>query len=43
MVDVHPNPSQAKVDGAQALLPEDFVTLMGELQALASATGVEIS
>ena len=43
MVDVHPNPSEAKVDGAQALLPEDFVALMGELQNLASATGVELS
>ncbi len=43
MVDVHPNPSEAKVDGAQALLPEDFITLMGELQTLASATGVEVS
>lgn len=37
MVDVHPDPDQALVDGAQALLPEDFDTLVPELRALHTA------
>jgi 3-deoxy-7-phosphoheptulonate synthase len=39
MVDVHPHPERALVDGAQALLPEEFVELMGDVQRLAEATG----
>ena len=30
---VVPNPAEAKVDGAQALLPSDFTELMGEMAA----------
>lgn len=37
MVDVHPHPEKAMVDGRQALLPAQFETLMRELEALASA------
>lgn len=37
MVDVHPDPERALVDGAQALLPRDFDVLAPELRALHSA------
>ena len=37
MVDVHPRPSEAMVDGRQALLPEEFEILMRDLEAVASA------
>ncbi|MGD2060213.1 MAG: 3-deoxy-7-phosphoheptulonate synthase [Acidimicrobiia bacterium] len=39
MVDVHPNPDSALVDGPQALLPDDFARLMVELRAMATAVG----
>jgi 3-deoxy-7-phosphoheptulonate synthase len=39
MVDVHANPEQALVDGAQALLPEEMVALGGQLAAIAEALG----
>lgn len=34
LIDVHPSPDQALVDGAQALLPEQFDVLMEELRTL---------
>jgi 3-deoxy-7-phosphoheptulonate synthase len=37
MIDVHPRPSEALVDGRQALLPEEFEILMRDLEAVASA------
>ncbi len=37
MVDVHPTPDMAKVDGAQALLPADFGSLMDQVRRLAVA------
>jgi len=37
MVDVHPSPDTAKVDGAQALPPSDFSELMGQIKRLAAA------
>jgi 3-deoxy-7-phosphoheptulonate synthase len=37
MIDVHPRPHDAMVDGRQALLPAQFETLMRELEALAAA------
>lgn len=37
MVDVHPDPESALVDGTQALLPEEFGELMAELQRVAAA------
>ena len=42
MVDVHPAPDTAKVDGPQALLPADFDELMVEMRALADALGLTI-
>lgn len=39
LLDVHPSPETALVDGAQALLPEEFAALMVELQAVARAIG----
>lgn len=39
MIDVHPAPETALVDGAQALLPEEFVVFMEELRTLAAALG----
>ncbi len=40
MVDVHPTPHEALVDGLQALLPEEFEGLMAELRAVARAVGL---
>jgi 3-deoxy-7-phosphoheptulonate synthase len=37
MIDVHPAPETALVDGAQALLPGEFASLMGRVRALAAA------
>lgn len=37
MVDVHPTPDTAKVDGAQALLPGEFEELMDSVRRLAGA------
>jgi 3-deoxy-7-phosphoheptulonate synthase len=39
MIDVHPNPEQAMVDGAQALLPEEIAELGRQLAAIADAIG----
>ena len=39
LIDVHPSPEEALVDGAQALLPAEFNSLMGELRAIAAALG----
>jgi 3-deoxy-7-phosphoheptulonate synthase len=43
MIDVHPRPQEALVDGRQALLPNQFETLVGELEALASALSADRS
>ena len=37
LLDVHPNPAEAMVDGAQALTPEAFAGLMAQLRAVESA------
>ncbi len=42
MVEVHTNPEQAKSDGPQSLLPDQFVKMMGELRAIAQVVGREI-
>jgi 3-deoxy-7-phosphoheptulonate synthase len=42
MVDVHPSPEDALVDGAQALTPGEFDRLMEELRALAGSLGLSI-
>jgi 3-deoxy-7-phosphoheptulonate synthase len=39
LVDVHPNPHEALVDGGQALLPHEFDALMGYLRLVAAAVG----
>ncbi|MFN2543638.1 MAG: 3-deoxy-7-phosphoheptulonate synthase [Actinomycetota bacterium] len=39
MIDVHPEPSEALVDGSQALQPDELVVLANELSALAKALG----
>ncbi|MGH9167818.1 MAG: 3-deoxy-7-phosphoheptulonate synthase [Acidimicrobiia bacterium] len=42
MVDVHPAPEVALVDGAQALLPEEFTALMDQVRRLAEVMGLEL-
>ena len=42
MIDVHPAPDTAKVDGPQALLPRDFEELMDTMRSLASALDITI-
>ncbi len=39
MVDVHPHPERALVDGGQALPPEEFAELMDDVRKLADAIG----
>ncbi len=39
MVDVHPTPDTAKVDGPQALLPAEFAEMMISVNAIASVLG----
>lgn len=42
MIDVHPAPETALVDGAQAILPGEFEELMGQVRTLAEALGLEL-
>ena len=42
MVDVHPTPETALVDGPQAILPAEFAALMDEVRALAAAMHLEV-
>ena len=42
LIDVHQAPETAKVDGNQALLPDDFSRLMDDLRRLAQAMGVTL-
>jgi len=42
MVDVHPSPETALVDGPQAILPGEFTLLMEQARELAAVMGVEI-
>ena len=39
MVDVHPTPDTALVDGAQALLPSEFADLVMRVRSVAAAVG----
>jgi 3-deoxy-7-phosphoheptulonate synthase len=39
MIDVHPAPETALVDGAQAILPAEFAGLMARVRSLAAALG----
>ncbi len=42
LIEVHPNPKEALVDGLQSLTPSDFARLMKELRAIAKAIGRDI-
>ncbi len=42
MIEVHPNPEEAKSDGPQALVPDEFDQLMQDLRLIAKAVGREI-
>ena len=42
LIEVHPNPKEALVDGLQSLTPSDFKRLMGEIKAIAGVLGREI-
>jgi 3-deoxy-7-phosphoheptulonate synthase len=39
LIEVHPNPKEALVDGLQSLTPSDFTRLMRELRAIAQSVG----
>ncbi len=39
LIEVHPNPKEALVDGLQSLTPSDFTRLMGELRLIAESVG----
>ncbi len=39
LIEVHPNPKEALVDGLQSLTPSDFARLMEELKSIANAVG----
>jgi 3-deoxy-7-phosphoheptulonate synthase len=43
IVEVHYNPSEAQCDGPQALLPETFTALMGQLRSIAAIFGKEFA
>ena len=42
LIEVHSNPEEALSDGAQSLLPENFVSLMQDLKRVAQAVGRKI-
>ena len=42
IVEVHPRPAEALCDGAQALTPDLFVAMMGDLRRVAQALGVKM-
>ena len=42
LIEVHPNPLEALVDGLQSLDPEEFARLMNELRSIAKSIGREI-
>ncbi len=39
LIEVHPNPKEALVDGPQSLTPSDFTRLMEELRSIAKSVG----
>lgn len=43
IIEVHYNPAEAQCDGPQALLPDTFKSLMGQLKKIASVTGREFA
>ncbi len=43
IIDVHPAPETALVDGPQAILPHEFADLMSQVRELAAVVGVKLS
>jgi len=43
MVEVHPNPEQARSDGAQSLYPEQFAQLMRDIRVIAEVIGRRVA
>ena len=43
IVEVHPHPEEALCDGPQALTPELFTAMMGDLRRMAQALGVKMA
>lgn len=43
LIEVHNHPEEAVSDGAQSLIPERFLSLMGELKSIANSIGRKIS
>jgi 3-deoxy-7-phosphoheptulonate synthase len=43
IIEVHNHPEEAVSDGAQSLIPEKFLNLMGQLKAVANSVGRKIS
>jgi 3-deoxy-7-phosphoheptulonate synthase len=43
IVEMHPHPDSARSDGAQSLYPDQLVTLIEELRAVATAIGRRVS
>ena len=43
MVEVHPNPDEAKSDGAQSLFPDQFAQLMRDVRVIADVIGRRIA
>jgi len=39
LIEVHPNPKEALVDGLQSLTPSDFTRLMEDLRPIAKSVG----
>ena len=42
IIEVHNNPEKALCDGPQSIKPDDYSTLVKELQTIAAAVGREI-
>jgi 3-deoxy-7-phosphoheptulonate synthase len=42
MIEVHPNPAEAKSDGAQSLKPERFAELVRQVRVIAEAVGRDL-
>lgn len=42
LVEVHPNPAEARCDGAQSLTPENFAVMMQDVRRVAEAVGRKV-
>lgn len=43
MIEVHPNPANARAQGAQALFPEEFIELLAQVRLIAAAIGRSVA